>query len=116
LRGEVTTSIAIPSDHAFFLQVTGSDGTLRLVDGERLYHAASGEALAPLEVEPGLPTAADFGMTDPGLFGRCLPLFLRDVVAAVARGEDTLQDAATFEDGLAIQRVLDAARQSAAEE
>ena len=115
LRGEVTTSIAIHADHAFFLQVSGSAGTLRLVDGEQLFHAAPGAALEPLDVEPGLPTAAEVGMRDPGLFGRCLPLYLRDVIGAVTRGEADLEDAATFEDGLAIQRVLDAARESAAE-
>jgi len=39
---------------------------------------------------------------------------VRDVLGAVATGKTELEHAATFADGLAVQRVLDAARESAA--
>lgn len=115
LTAELTTSIAIPSERDFYLQVTGSRGTLRLVDGDVLYAGASGEELLPVEVEPALPTAAEFGMQEYGLFGRCLPLYLKDLLDVLRTGSRFLEHAADFEDGLAVQQILDAARASAAE-
>ena len=53
-------------------------------------------------------------MKDGGPFARMLPGYLRDVVGAVSRGESTLPGAATFADGLATVRIMDAARRSAA--
>ena len=47
-----------------------------------------------------------------GPFAACEPLFLADVVDCVARGASELPGAATFEDGLACMRVLEAARRS----
>ena len=114
LAAELTTSIAVPSEETFWLQVTGSEGTLRCVGGDALFGAQAGEELVPVEVEPGLPSAASYGIRHGGMFGRCLPLYLRDLVAAVRDGRSDLEHAATFTDGLAIQRVLDAARDSSA--
>ena len=51
-------------------------------------------------------------MAAQGPFARAEPLFLADVIAAVARGKTELPGAATFADGLACMRVLDAARAS----
>lgn len=113
--GEVVTSIAIPRERSFFLQLTGRDGALRNDGGDTLF-GAHGEAigrLEPLEAEP-LLSCADYGLPEYGIFGRCLPLFLRDVIATLRAGERELPGAATFADGLATQRVLDAARASAA--
>ena len=113
LTAELTTSIAIRSDSSFWMQVTGSEGTLRVLDGDRLVGAQGSDALVPVEVDPPLPQPEAFGMTHGGLFGRCLPLYLRDVIAAVREGRPAIEHAATFADGLEIQRVLDAARASA---
>jgi predicted dehydrogenase len=112
--GELTTAFVVPSDESFYLQLTGSEGALRLVDGERLYAGKHGAALEEVVVEPGRPTAASYGMEDHGIFARCLPLYLRDLVQAVSAGRTTLDQAATFTDGLAVQRILDAARSSSA--
>jgi hypothetical protein len=54
-------------------------------------------------------------MEDHGIFARCLPLYLRDLIQAVGAGHTALDQAATFTDGLAVQRILDAARSSSAE-
>ena len=114
LTGALTTSIAVPADHLFDLQVVGSKGTLRLRDGEQLFAAASGGPLEVVTVEPGLPSAESLGMDDRGIFARSLPFYLRDVIAALRAGRTDIRDAADFADGLAVQRILDAARASSA--
>lgn len=113
-RGSLETSIALPSERFFRLQVVGSEQTLRLVGGDELWAGPTTGALAPVPVVPPLPSCEELGMPEYGLFGRCLPFFLRDVVAAVRDGRSAIEDAATFQDGLATQEVLDAARRSAA--
>ena len=111
--GEFVTAFAIPDDHAVRVQLTGREGTLRLTDGDSLTASRRGEAFEDIHVEP-LLTSVEYGMEhDFGIFSRCQPLYMRDVVETVRRGETVLPDAATFEDGLHIQRVLDAARASA---
>ncbi len=112
--GTLETSIAIPSERFFRLQVTGSEETLRVVKGDELWAGPSTGTLAPVAVQPPLPTCAELGLPEYGIFGRCLPLFLRDLVAAVGEQRGACDGAATFQDGLATQQVLDAARASAA--
>ncbi len=113
-RVEIGTSLVITRRPAFELLLTGSDGRLRLTDGEHLLAARHGGEEEVLAVHPPLPTAVDLGMPEAGLFGRCLPLFLRDVLGAVRAGT-ALPEAADFAAGLAVQEVLDAARHSHAE-
>ena len=109
----VDTSIAIPSERFFRLQVTGSEKTFRIVKGDELYVGPTNGALEPATVIPPLPSCDELGLPEYGLFGRCLPFFLRDVVAAVGTGRKDVPEAATFVDGLATQVILDAARRSA---
>lgn len=111
--GTLQTSIALPSERSFRLQVTGSEQTLRLVGGDQLW---VGPTSGPLQERKGIGALAsceELGLPAYGLFGQCLPYFLRDLVVALRSGEP-LPRAATFEDGLRTQLVLDAARQSAA--
>ncbi len=113
-RGAITTSIAVPSERMFHVQLVGSDAVLRLDEGLVLWAGRYGEPLQVVDVKPELPTNAQYGMPEYGIFSRCLPLFLREVVAAVSEGKSHIDGAATFEDGLAVQRVLDASLRSAA--
>ena len=110
---EVRTAVGVPSERGFRIQVEGTAGVARLDDGADLYAAPVGAELEPAAVPAEFPTHEQTGMPPAGVFARCLPLYLRDLVAAVGRGEHELPLAATFEDGLATQRVLDAARASA---
>lgn len=113
--GELVTSAVRGSEHDTYIEYEGADGALRLVGDHTLSMRAPGaDIFEPVRVEPGLPEAKSLGM-GPGAFARTLPLFLRDVVRTVASGKTTLPGAATFADGLAVQRVLDAARASAAD-
>ncbi len=111
---DLRTSVMLPAEHAFVVQVAGEEGTARIVGGDKLLFGKAGEELAPVEVEPPLPSYEELGIPAAGIFARCLPLYLKDVVGAVRDGSE-LEDAATFADGLATQRVLDAARRSAAD-
>jgi len=81
--------------------------------GDELLAARTGEAFRPLDVPP-LPGCAEMGLPEYGIFGRCLPFFPPDVLEAVRRGENRFPESPTFADGLATQRVLDAARASSA--
>ena len=107
---QLETSIALAHPAGFLLQVAGSAGTVRLLDGN-LTAGPFAEALRPIPTRE-LPTPEQCDMPDYGVFGRCLPIFLRDVVGAVAEGSTYVFGAATFADGLATQRVLDGARRS----
>ena len=109
----LSTSVLVPGGHGFHLLYTGSEGSLRLDGENELWHARHGEEFQRLEVEDDRPTPNELGIQDHGPFARALPLFLREVVGAVSAGRTTIEGAASFEDGLAVQRVLDAARASA---
>jgi predicted dehydrogenase len=105
----LTTSVVQPGSARWLTEVSGSEGSLRLEGEETLVGGRHGEELRTLEPAPG---CAALGPAPGGAFAACEPLFLADVVAAVARGESTLAEAATFADGLACMRVLAAARES----
>jgi predicted dehydrogenase len=62
------------------------------------------------EVEVGFGEAIP-GVADTG-FPRGFMEFAPRIIDAVLSGDDTIEHAATFEDGLKVQRVLDAARGS----
>jgi len=108
----LVTTVCLPDRPAFDLQLAGSEGSLRLLEGTALSFAPLGGEAAPVEIEGPLPESDELGMPGYGIFGRCLPIFLRAVVGAVAEGRTDIAGAADFRDGLAVQRVLDAARAS----
>lgn len=113
-RIEVATSCVSPNARGFRYELFGSAGTLRLDDEQDLRFARLGDELAPVEVVEERPSFEEIGIDDrSGPFARSLPLYLRALLEAVAEGRSAVADAATFADGLAVQRVLDAARESA---
>ena len=111
-HGELLTSCALPTEGTFELALFGSDAALRVRHGDELSLAKGGGAFEVQPLERTLPSCADYEMEEYGAFGRCLPLYLRELVPAVAAKDAALEHAATFADGVAIQRVLDAARTS----
>jgi predicted dehydrogenase len=99
------------------LELFGDAGMLRFDEAARLWgsrrdaEARSESAQPPLEDltwrEP--VGAEDLRSVPDTLFGRSFLLFARAMVATLEGGGDAVPGAATFADGLAVQRVLDAA-------
>lgn len=111
---EVDANIMAPGSTGSLIEYVGSEGTLRLENEERLVGARHGDEVAPIEVEADVPTCEELGTRAyGGIFPRLLPLYLSDVLAAVRSGATEVPGAATFADGLATMRILDAARRSA---
>jgi predicted dehydrogenase len=88
-----------------FAQVNGSAGALVLTGETKLQLGRGGAALEDVSAPDDL-----FGRTQPNsMWARGFVRLLRDF-AHVAQGGAAQGDPATFEDGLAVQRVLDAVR------
>jgi predicted dehydrogenase len=92
------------------IELWGDEGTLVLDEAERLWGARKGGALEEL-TEPETVTAPP-GLEYTALWGLSF-VRLVDHVARVVLDRAPVEPAATFRDGLAVQRVLDAVRQAA---
>lgn len=107
--GVATVSMTDGPDYQNLMEFFGTDGFLRIDHLGGLAIAKAGESeWTPLEVDLGtlLP-----GMPDTG-FARAFVEIAPRVVDAIRNGETTIEHAATFADGVRVQRVLDAARES----
>lgn len=90
----------------------GSEGTLRVAHRGEIYIAKAGEPdFTEIEVDTGLHIG---GVADTG-FSRGFMQFAPEIIKAILEGRNSIEHAATFVDGVAVQCVLDAARQSDAE-
>jgi predicted dehydrogenase len=107
----MTLSVVAAVDEPTTITIHAEDGALRLA-GEELLLAKRG---GRFERAHGTELAALPGNSHGGAFGTATTLFGRALRAAIDEGDrGPLAPAATFEDGLAQQRVLDAARRSSA--
>lgn len=91
------------------LEVYGSDGAIMLDHVGNLFSASSGVGeweRVDVPIAPNVPGIGDTG------FARGFMAFAPQIVKAIQNGEQTIEHAATFEDGVRVQRVLDAARES----
>ena len=105
------SAVASGPDEPTTLTIHGEDGALRLI-GEELLTAMRGE---PFSVAIGTGRSDRRGNSAGGAFGSGTYLLGRALRTALDDGDRTaLANAATFDDGLAHQRVLDAARASSA--
>ncbi|MEE2888154.1 MAG: Gfo/Idh/MocA family oxidoreductase [Planctomycetota bacterium] len=111
-RAAVTVSLALRGEARWFVEVSGSQGTLRLEREEKLTGCQHGEQMTTIPVEQGWQPPETYGIQGRGPFAAMNGPFLRAVIDAVARGDSQLPGAATFDDGLANVRVLEAARES----
>lgn len=113
-QGSIIVSGLAPGPGRTEVTVVGAKGALRLDGQDRLW-GVQGEELHsgdwqlietgyPLELPDGVPANQPFAA---GSY--FLALVLAD---ALPRGETLIDDAASFYDGLAVQRALDAARES----
>jgi predicted dehydrogenase len=103
------SAVASGPDEPTTITIHGEDGAMRLI-GEELLMASRGE---PLTRAAGGDLAARRGNSAGGAFGSGTLHLGRALRAALDDGDrEALAPAATFEDGMAQQRVLDAARAS----
>jgi len=93
-------------------QVFGSKGTVTLDNAdEKLWFAKAGQGFE--EITEADPNASLEGL-DPGIWNVSVVAVMRELAAAIAEGRP-LRQGATFVDGLANQKVLDAVRLSGTE-
>jgi predicted dehydrogenase len=103
------SAVASGPDEPATITIHGEDGALRLI-GEELLTAMRGE---PFTLAAGDELAPRRGNSAGGAFGSGTYFLGRALRAALDNGDrSALTNAATFDDGLAHQRVLDAARAS----
>lgn len=107
--GLVSVSMVEQPEYVNVLEFFGTEGAMRIGHRGEVYIAKnSDKEWIPIEVDlaqqiPGVP--------DTG-FARGFMAFAPKIVEAVTADANSIEHAATFEDGLRVQRVLDAARQS----
>ncbi|GIV77716.1 Gfo/Idh/MocA family oxidoreductase [Litorilinea aerophila] len=113
-QGTLVVTGLDPEHRGMALEVVGTDGALRLDRSDRLW-GKRGAAFPngewePIEPEEPLVDRAQLPIDTPFAVGSYY--LARAVAGALSTGVTTLPDAASFYDGLAVQRALDAARRS----
>ena len=107
--GLVSVSMVEQPEYVNRLEFFGTAGAIRIEHRGEVFVAKNGEKdWTELEVDlaPPIPGVPDTG------FARGFMAFAPKIVEAIATGATSIEYAATFEDGLSVQRVLDAARES----
>lgn len=91
------------------MEFFGTKGSLRVEHrGEVFYAGGDDEAWRPIDVDLGESFP---GVPDTG-FARAFATFAPILLEAIRKGETEIMNAATFADGVRVQRVIDAARAS----
>lgn len=107
--GIVSVSMVEQPEYLNRIEFFGTEGAIRIGHRGDVYLARNGEdswGEVPVEFALGIEGVPESGF--PSGFMSFAPL----IVAAVRNGDKTVEFAATFEDGVRVQRVLDAARES----
>jgi len=107
--GLVSVSMTEGPNYTNRLELFGTDGAMRIDHRGEVFVADPGlSEWRPVETDLG--SAVD-GVADTG-FSRGFMQLAPKIVEAIRDGRTSIEHAATFEDGLAVQKVLDAARES----
>ena len=107
--GLVSVSMAEQPEYVNRVEIFGTDGAMRIDHRGELYIAKNREtAWTPVEVDLGqdVPGGPDTG------FSRGFMALAPFIIEALRDGATSIEHAATFEDGVKVQKVLDAARES----
>lgn len=107
--GLVSVSMVEGPKYENALYLYGTDGAMRIEATGEIFMTKRGDGdWTPVEVEmaPLIPGVPDTG------FAAAFMAFAPYLVTAIREGSASFDNAATFEDGLRVQRVLDAARES----
>ena len=107
--GLVSVSMTEGPSYENRLELFGTDGAMRIGHRGEVFTAGNGMSEWQ-HVETDLGTGID-GVADTG-FSRGFMQFAPKIVEAIRTGRTVVDHAATFSDGLAVQKVLDAARES----
>lgn len=105
----VSLSVVEPGNYRNAVELFGTKGSIRIEDGGEIFFADIRENIWRAiefdlgEVAPKMPV---------GGWSRGFLNFSREIVDALIAGRTNVEHAAVFHDGLRIQRVLDAARES----
>jgi len=106
--GLVSVSMVEQPEYVNRLEFFGTAGAMRIDHRGEVWITKNGEnGWTDIEVDLGtaIPAVADTG------FARGFMAFAPKIVEALQNGSSTIEHAATFADGLRVQRVLDAARE-----
>jgi predicted dehydrogenase len=107
--GLVSVSMVEQPEYVNRLEIFGTEGAIRIEHRGEVSIAKTGEKeWTEIDVEYASPIP---GIPDTG-FARGFMAFAPKIVEAIASGASSIEHAATFEDGLKVQRVLDSARDS----
>lgn len=107
--GLVSVSMVEQPEYVNRIEFFGTEGAMRIDHRGEVSIAKNGEGTwTPIDVDLG--SNID-GVPDTG-FARAFMFFAPKIIEAVLHTKNTFDDAATFDDGVAVQRVLDAARES----
>lgn len=107
--GIVSISMTEMPEYRNRIEFYGTNGSMRIDHRGELYLAKRGED-DWTEIKTDLGTAID-GVPDTG-FARAFSAFAPRIIDAIRCGLVSIPHAATFEDGVRVQRVLDGARES----
>jgi predicted dehydrogenase len=110
--GLVSVGMAELPEYQNRVELFGSEGAMRIDGNGELFLAKNGES-SWMQIETDIGKLVD-GMPDSG-FSRGSMFLAPKIVDAIAAGRTEIENAATFEDGHQVQKVLDAARESDAE-
>jgi len=90
------------------IELFGDKGSMRIDNLGELYIATAGETeWKRVEVNESIA-----GSPNDNGFARGFRYIAPKIVEAIREGKNTVDNAATFDDGVRVQRVLDAARES----
>lgn len=107
--GLVSVSMVEQPEYVNRIEFFGTEGAMRVDHRGELFRAKNGET-AWTEIE------TDLGENIPGVpdtgFSRAFMAFPPKIVEAIRAGSPTIDHAATFDEGVKVQKVLDAARES----
>jgi predicted dehydrogenase len=107
--GIVSVSMVEQPEYLNRMEIFGTGGAMRIDHRGELYTAiGAAREWTPVEVDLGTTVP---GVNDTG-FARGFVAFAPRIVEAISAGSRSIEHAATFADGLSVQRVLDAARES----
>ena len=106
--GLVACSMSEPPEYMNRLEFFGSQGSMRVDNLGQLYIAEAGTA-DWTRVDVDEPIA---GSPNDNGFARGFKYIAPRIVEAIREGKQTVENAATFADGVKVQQVLDAARES----
>jgi predicted dehydrogenase len=107
--GTASMSVVESGKYDYYLEIFGTDGAIKVGEGGEVWISKmSDHDWTNIEIDLGEPPPN----TKIGGWSRGFMNFAREIVCALREGKNSIEHAATFEDGYRCQIVLDAARES----